>query len=77
MFGLVNRKESQKRFLFLLSEYKKYEARLKVMRDELSRYFSLLRSDSFFGPYAFVRKIYLPPQMNQGDFCFAESNGRS
>ena len=55
---------------------KKYVAWLKIMAGEVSQFMSVMQSDSFFGPYEFVHKIYKPNQMDTGDFTLVkDSNG--
>lgn len=55
---------------------KKYVAWLKIMAGEVSQFMSVLQSDSFFGPYEFVRKIYKPNKMDSGDFTLIkDENG--
>lgn len=46
----------------------KYVAWLKIMAGSTSQFMSVLQADDFFGPYAFVHKIYKPLQMDTGDF---------
>ena len=58
---------------------KKYVAWLKIMaggENHDSQFMSVMQSDSFFGPYEFVHKMYKPNQMDTGDFTLVkDSNG--
>lgn len=54
----------------------KYVAWLKIMADEISQFMCVMQSDSFFGPYEFVHKMYKPNKMDTGDFTLVkDKNG--
>lgn len=56
----------------------KYVAWLKIMVGEITQFMTVLTADRLEGPYAIVRRIYHPLNMNAGDFCLhADADGRA